>query len=198
MRRLIQNFRLIAVVLLIAISVHSAAQTIPVGLPYFEDALRRAQLLERIDSNVSFNIRPIDPIRAFKRPTSFGSDSLLFPSDKLQYASWAEKKFWKNRLRYSILPVYTHTQFNQHHPYGWNDGLRIPNKGFQQYISGGVYLKAGPLEVQVRPEYLWAQNSDFQNPPFRAVSIDNPDRICLLYTSPSPRDGLLSRMPSSA
>ena len=25
-----------------------------------------------------------------------------------------------------------------------------------------------------------------------------PDDICLLYTSPSPRDGLLSRMPSSA
>ena len=24
------------------------------------------------------------------------------------------------------------------------------------------------------------------------------DQICLLYTSPSPRDGLLSRMPSSA
>ena len=27
-------------------------------------------------------------------------------------------------------------------------------------------------------------------------SVDYP--ICLLYTSPSPRDGLLSRMPSSA
>ena len=26
----------------------------------------------------------------------------------------------------------------------------------------------------------------------------NPDVTCLLYTSPSPRDGLLSRMPSSA
>ena len=26
----------------------------------------------------------------------------------------------------------------------------------------------------------------------------NGDYICLLYTSPSPRDGLLSRMPSSA
>ena len=25
-----------------------------------------------------------------------------------------------------------------------------------------------------------------------------PDEACLLYTSPSPRDGLLSRMPSSA
>ena len=27
---------------------------------------------------------------------------------------------------------------------------------------------------------------------------DNLANICLLYTSPSPRDGLLSRMPSSA
>ena len=34
------------------------------------------------------------------------------------------------------------------------------------------------------------------------VSLDGPvvlfDYACLLYTSPSPRDGLLSRMPSSA
>ena len=29
------------------------------------------------------------------------------------------------------------------------------------------------------------------------VPLDKND-ICLLYTSPSPRDGLLSRMPSSA
>ena len=34
------------------------------------------------------------------------------------------------------------------------------------------------------------------------AGLDKPDSgrilICLLYTSPSPRDGLLSRMPSSA
>ena len=30
------------------------------------------------------------------------------------------------------------------------------------------------------------------------VSFDSPVYTCLLYTSPSPRDGLLSRMPSSA
>ena len=28
--------------------------------------------------------------------------------------------------------------------------------------------------------------------------VDAPACVCLLYTSPSPRDGLLSRMPSSA
>ena len=30
------------------------------------------------------------------------------------------------------------------------------------------------------------------------VDSINGNKICLLYTSPSPRDGLLSRMPSSA
>ena len=30
------------------------------------------------------------------------------------------------------------------------------------------------------------------------VYSSDPNKICLLYTSPSPRDGLLSRMPSSA
>ena len=32
----------------------------------------------------------------------------------------------------------------------------------------------------------------------RAVVITGNGEVCLLYTSPSPRDGLLSRMPSSA
>ena len=37
-------------------------------------------------------------------------------------------------------------------------------------------------------------------PAIEAVSLCMPPqyRYCLLYTSPSPRDGLLSRMPSSA
>ena len=30
------------------------------------------------------------------------------------------------------------------------------------------------------------------------IDVVDPDSACLLYTSPSPRDGLLSRMPSSA
>ena len=39
----------------------------------------------------------------------------------------------------------------------------------------------------------------FSEPEAEAKSFDFDDpSICLLYTSPSPRDGLLSRMPSSA
>ena len=38
-------------------------------------------------------------------------------------------------------------------------------------------------------------------PAYNELTMDTPDGKddgCLLYTSPSPRDGLLSRMPSSA
>ena len=34
--------------------------------------------------------------------------------------------------------------------------------------------------------------------PTQDVESEAVEDICLLYTSPSPRDGLLSRMPSSA
>ena len=39
--------------------------------------------------------------------------------------------------------------------------------------------------------------SPIDNPPHNPGRPAKP-KLCLLYTSPSPRDGLLSRMPSSA
>ena len=43
-------------------------------------------------------------------------------------------------------------------------------------------------------------NADGDQDDYWRIDLINGDRvsICLLYTSPSPRDGLLSRMPSSA
>ena len=41
----------------------------------------------------------------------------------------------------------------------------------------------------------FVKKADFSQGPFRWLTVASP---CLLYTSPSPRDGLLSRMPSSA
>ena len=43
----------------------------------------------------------------------------------------------------------------------------------------------------------FAQTVRYLRPRFNVVLYDQP-YACLLYTSPSPRDGLLSRMPSSA
>ena len=58
-------------------------------------------------------------------------------------------------------------------------------------------LPAGPEEralyqtfATTLDNYLQAQN--------QMMELSRQDKVCLLYTSPSPRDGLLSRMPSSA
>ena len=50
---------------------------------------------------------------------------------------------------------------------------------------------------------LWQKHLEGEGPslgiiPIRADNTTKWGCICLLYTSPSPRDGLLSRMPSSA
>ena len=54
-----------------------------------------------------------------------------------------------------------------------------------------------PSEVEVleavRKLILWAGDD-----PDREGLIETPKRVCLLYTSPSPRDVEESRMPSSA
>ena len=45
---------------------------------------------------------------------------------------------------------------------------------------------------------LRAADQDVDDPEVAGFDLSRQDAPCLLYTSPSPRDGLLSRMPSSA
>ena len=61
--------------------------------------------------------------------------------------------------------------------YQWESSITASNAGFTE-ISGVV--------------------SASYDPPPGVVTQTTWYRSCLLYTSPSPRDGLLSRMPSSA
>ena len=64
---------------------------------------------------------------------------------------------------------------------GLNNSIHI----FKGLIQGGVDL----LEIGI----------PFSDPLLDGITIQQSHtRACLLYTSPSPRDGLLSRMPSSA
>ena len=59
---------------------------------------------------------------------------------------------------------------------------------FTMHKSGTVLTKGDVIK--------WAMSGDINQDKVRIV-YEN-DEVCLLYTSPSPRDGLLSRMPSSA
>ena len=74
-------------------------------------------------------------------------------------------------------------------------------------VGTGSNLSAAQIQAQldVLNEDFSAQNANFNQTPSQWASvIGNPDiqfclaTVCLLYTSPSPRDATLSRMPSSA
>ena len=68
--------------------------------------------------------------------------------------------------------------------------------------SSGIVTPSNPVLFHV---YMNANTALADNTgtvlPLQAAEFDTKsfhDTTCLLYTSPSPRDGLLSRMPSSA
>ena len=57
---------------------------------------------------------------------------------------------------------------------------------------------AGATPVAIITERLWQQHFSGGDVLGRTVTLDGRPYTCLLYTSPSPRDRSLSRMPSSA
>ena len=154
-----------------------SAQTVPVGFPFFDEALRREQLMGNADSNLSFMIRPVHPRLGLGIKKTFEYDSARFPSDSFQYKKKYNLSDAKAGYVLRVLPVLFKTRYNQHHPYGWNDGSMVPSKGLQWQLSGGFYGRYKFIEAQLRPEYVQAQNLPFQNPPERARSIDNPERM---------------------
>ena len=72
--------------------------------------------------------------------------------------------------------------------------LRQGTLGIPSLISGG--RRTTPLSIRVNPEPVIAPGDALV---LFEASVDQPTvYVCLLYTSPSPRDKRQSRMPSSA
>lgn len=145
------------------------SQTVPVGMPGIEDYYRRQQLLGKVDSNLSFALRPITPHYAFNEADAF------YPNEKLDNEKLDHLKpinFANSKGLFMVLPISWQQQFNSHHPYGWNDGAMIPAKGYQTMVGAGFFVKYGPLSIQFRPEFVFAANSAFSSP-----LKPNPDLI---------------------
>lgn len=144
-------------VALLSVSFKSLGQTLPVGLLHgTEDNLRRQQLLGNDSSKSSFMIRPVN--------ISNRNNFLLDPASGISLDNFRKQIVSSRNDLYSVylLPVTWQQQINSHHPYGWNDGSMIQARGYQTQVSAGIYAKIGPLSVQLRPEYVYAQNKDFR------------------------------------
>ena len=75
--------------------------------------------------------------------------------------------------------------------------LQRTGGGFWQSVTGSLQSVAETPEAAARRE-LYEETGIEADEGWRNHQVAQRFYICLLYTSPSPRDGLLSRMPSSA
>ena len=81
----------------------------------------------------------------------------------------------------------------------WGDGIVAIASAHK---TGGDYVQIARNHVETL--YAYDMTPVLFKPTFAAIDQFRPtfdsalSYFCLLYTSPSPRDGLLSRMPSSA
>jgi len=114
-------------------SIQLKAQMLIVGSPE-EDSLRMAQLNGLDKPLVSMAVRPVE----------------LNPA----VISW-------KRVQVAALPITLITQYNSHHPFGWNDGAMILAKGVQTFVRAGAYLRYGIFEMQVAPEWVYAANKRY-------------------------------------
>ena len=84
---------------------------------------------------------------------------------------------------------------------GAHESLRPNQRGFDEFfghLTGGHRFFPEELTLQDETE-VKAHSQAYRTKILRNTTrVDIDDYFCLLYTSPSPRDGLLSRMPSSA
>ncbi|RZK54574.1 MAG: hypothetical protein EOO91_15685 [Pedobacter sp.] len=146
---------------LIALSEKTFSQTLSLGLlENVEDSYRRKQLLGTDSTGASFLLRPVG------LQSGNGFSKLLFQNQK-------------GNIALHVLPFVLQQQYNSHHPYGMNDNSMVQAKGYQAMLSGGVYFKAGPLSIQLRPELVYAENKAFEGPE------DNTGDVAFLkaYTS---------------
>jgi hypothetical protein len=144
---------LIFISLLIFLGSKSFSQTISVG-DYAESIARMNQLLGISDDLSSFTQRPVNSAFNSKGDSSIqnmvASQSLL-PKFKLLGIPSSIK----------VLPFTWLNDFNSILPFGYNNGPLYPNVGYQTMVTGGIYIKAGILNIQFKPELVHAENSPF-------------------------------------
>lgn len=121
------------------------AQSLPLNVPLSREMVQRGQLSGIISTKRSGNLWPVSYRSMFSFDMGVNLDTV-------------KNKFFA----LTPLPIVSKQRFTSRHPDGMNDGIMIPAKGFQTYWSGGLFLKAGPIEIQAMPEYVYAQNSAFE------------------------------------
>ncbi len=154
LRQLSSNLKKVTCLTLLISTTLGFSQSIPLGYPGLDDYLRRSQLLGKVDSSLSFMVRPLQ-------------SNLLRSTLKDSLENYLYKQIGTGSKvrKLSLLPLQVRTEFNSHYPYGWNNGSMLRSRGVQTLLSGGLHYKIGLLSVQLKPEFVFVQNQDFDGFP---------------------------------
>ena len=144
---------------ILAIPTVLSSQSLPANQFIFEDYLRRGQLVGKIPAS-SFLSRPL-----------FNAYSI--ESTMLQYSIGIQEKdstrFFSPELMF--LPLSIGSQLGSGNPYP-EGGKFLQAKGYQHWISTGVYGSYGPLSIQLQPEFVFAQNRNYDFGSSKAAGIE--------------------------
>jgi hypothetical protein len=159
MKKLLHIFRFFSFAMLFMAAYGTAvSQTIPVGTPVLDEYLRRLQLMGQVDSTSSWMVRPVYPTDLMGIENGFDLDSSVVDLDNSSLHGRIGKK---GKGKFLTLPGVYKVQYNSTYAFGVNDGAFIPNRGFQQVFSPGVFAEYGKFSLQLQPELLIAQNLDY-------------------------------------
>jgi hypothetical protein len=150
-QHMIKNLLLLTILFFAAAS--SFGQSIPVG-SYAEEMARMNQLLGKSDDVSSFTQHPLNS--AFHSKGDSSLQGLVASKNLLPVSS-----VFGIPVAVKILPLNWYNEENSKLPFGYNTGPLYPGQGYQSEYSGGIYIKAGILNVQFKPEFVYAQNGRF-------------------------------------
>jgi hypothetical protein len=129
---------------LLLITTTIKAQNIPVGsIDKSEQRARNEQLLSNGNPLISHTLRPI-------------------ALDLIDSTQTKPNENNSKKVTIKALPISLIQQYNTFALYGWNDGAMIPAKGYQTLLSAGLFAQYGILSVQLKPEYVFAANPDYE------------------------------------
>jgi len=130
------------------------AQSLPVGTLGLEDLYRRQQLLGRVDSSISFSVRPLTA-PALQQADVFDPEG-TGRSVSVIAGTRADETYLE------VLPLTWQHRFNSAYPHGYNDGGMIPARGYQMQFSAGLYAQYKWFSLRVQPEWVYAQNRRYE------------------------------------
>ena len=121
-------------------------QNINLNNDFNNQLIRYSVLANEIETETSFNVRPLN-VNSFNEVLD--SQYKIISSNQ------------SNTIQIKTLGIDYFIEYNSHHPYNRNNGTMIPNRGYQHIISPGIFIKTGPLTIQLKPEYHFSENKKF-------------------------------------